>query len=79
MMAQHAISLLHPTAKAIMRERRKPDDRIQEDEHAVSVSLLRDDAGDISSPLRDPKDNPILAPNSFRGCISLQISHYRRL
>jgi predicted nucleic acid-binding protein len=27
----------------------------------VSVSLLRDDAGDISSPLRDPKDNPILA------------------
>ena len=27
----------------------------------VSVSLLRDDAGEISSPLRDPKDNPILA------------------
>ena len=27
----------------------------------VSVSLLRDDVGEISSPLRDPNDNPILA------------------
>jgi putative PIN family toxin of toxin-antitoxin system len=27
----------------------------------VSVSLLRDDVGDISSPLRDPKDDLILA------------------
>ena len=27
----------------------------------ISVSLLKDDAGEISSPLRDPKDNPILA------------------
>ena len=26
----------------------------------VSVSLLRDDVGEISSPLRDPDDNPIL-------------------
>ena len=28
----------------------------------VSVSLLRDDAGDISSPLRDPKDIQFLQP-----------------
>jgi putative PIN family toxin of toxin-antitoxin system len=27
----------------------------------TSVSLLRDDATEISSPLRDPDDNPILA------------------
>ena len=27
----------------------------------ISVSLLKDDASEISSPLRDPKDNPILA------------------
>ena len=26
----------------------------------ISVSLLRDDVGEISSPLRDPNDNPIL-------------------
>ena len=27
----------------------------------ISVSLLKDDASEISSPLGDPKDNPILA------------------
>lgn len=27
----------------------------------MSASLLKDEAGEISSPLRDPKDNPILA------------------
>jgi predicted nucleic acid-binding protein len=27
----------------------------------ISVSLLRDDGAEISSPLRDPDDNPILA------------------
>ena len=26
----------------------------------ISVSLLKDDVGEISSPLRDPDDNPIL-------------------
>jgi predicted nucleic acid-binding protein len=26
----------------------------------ISVSLLRDDVGEISSPLRDPNDNPVL-------------------
>ena len=34
----------------------------------VSVSLLRDDVGEISSPLRDPSDNPILGAAVMYRC-----------
>jgi predicted nucleic acid-binding protein len=42
----------------------------------VSVSLLRDDARDISSPLRDPKDNPILAAAVAYRCKFLVTGDY---